>query len=62
MAYTNQPCKCDKSLNGVYCEVTGCAYHGNGNTCHAENIKVQDPSASRKSETFCATFVNQKNV
>lgn len=61
MANLNEPRKCNENLNGVSCEVTGCAYHGGNNCCFADSIKVLDPTANRKSETFCSTFKSQKS-
>lgn len=47
---------CGDKLPGVACDVTGCAYHGKDNHCHAQHISVENKSALRKAETFCGTF------
>jgi hypothetical protein len=44
------------SLFGVTCEVMGCKYHDALGACTAQNINVQTPDASKKTETYCGTF------
>lgn len=46
-------------LTGVGCEVHSCAYHGEDNHCHADNIIVEGEQGkcNCETETFCGTFV-----
>jgi hypothetical protein len=45
------------TLYGVGCDVMTCKYYETGNQCCAESITVESPTACKKTETFCGTFV-----
>ncbi len=49
-------------LDGINCTVTTCSYHGGGNTCHANSIKVGTEYANDKSETFCSTYMHKPGM
>ena len=55
MDYKNN-CGCGDALRNVKCDVKKCAYHGEGDYCHADSIKVANESATSKNETFCSTY------
>lgn len=49
-------CGTQDALYNVKCDAGKCVYHGADNYCHADSIKVANPAASSKNETFCATY------
>ena len=49
-------CGCGNTLHNVKCDVKRCAYHSDGDFCHAESIRVSNASAQTKGETFCSTY------
>ncbi len=52
--------KAHGKLNNVTCTVGTCAYHGTGNCCQANDIKVGTEYAVDKVETFCSTYENKQ--
>ncbi|MFA7636654.1 MAG: DUF1540 domain-containing protein [Monoglobales bacterium] len=50
-----ETCGRDK-IDGIYCSVTNCIHHTTDNCCVAEHIKVDNQSATTKTETNCSTF------
>ncbi len=51
-------CKTDtcKTISGINCNVTNCAYHHEGNKCHAGSIKVGNGVCATCGDTACETF------
>ena len=45
-----------KTIKGISCDVSNCAFHGKENSCHANCISVGPSYAQSSSETVCATF------
>ena len=43
-------------ITGVGCDVSNCKYNPIDCKCSASQIKVQNDTATTKSETFCSTF------
>ena len=52
----NGKCKTEKIISGIKCDVVNCAYHHEGNTCHAGSIEVGHGACKTSSETACNTF------
>ena len=52
----------EDKLNGVFCDVINCRFHGKDNFCHAESIVVESSNAIRKGETFCGTFTMKSTI
>ena len=48
-------------LSGVCCSVSNCIHNENGCKCIAEQIDVENKSASDKVETYCNTFAPKDN-
>ncbi|MBQ0135041.1 MAG: DUF1540 domain-containing protein [Clostridiales bacterium] len=49
-------CEC---VQNVGCCVKECRYHNAADRCIAAHISVANENASRKGDTFCATFENR---
>lgn len=49
-------CKSEKIISGIKCDVVNCAYHHEGNTCHAGCIEVGHGACKTSNETACNTF------
>lgn len=49
---------CDNctTISGVSCDAKNCKHHTQDDKCTASNIKVENNSAVKKSETWCGTF------
>ena len=50
----------DQDLNHVKCHVDTCKYHGGEHRCTANKITVANEHSHRADETFCSTFVMDK--
>ena len=53
-----KPCG-DHIARDVGCKVKECIYHTRSDLCTAQRITVSNEKATRKTETFCATFENR---
>ena len=52
----SESCGC---VRNVGCSVKECRYHNAADRCIAAHISVANENASRKGDTFCATFENK---
>ena len=53
----NFGCNSCDVISGVYCDAKNCKHHTENDRCTANSIKVENSSATSKSETCCGTFV-----
>ena len=52
------PCNenCNGTINGIYCIASNCVHHTKDDRCTAEQIKVDNSTATQAKETCCSTF------
>lgn len=48
--------KKDQPISGIACTVTNCEYHGEGEKCYADCIKVTTCDPVQQCSVECATF------
>lgn len=52
----NGKCPVNEIIAGIKCDVVNCAYHTEGNKCHAGHIEVGNGCCSSSKDTNCNTF------
>ncbi|MDR0314977.1 MAG: DUF1540 domain-containing protein [Oscillospiraceae bacterium] len=49
-------------INHIKCDAYNCLYNDGTQSCLAESIKVENPTAKKCGDTLCSTFKLDKNT